>query len=83
MSAIEEVEEVVEAVRVPKMIDADRIAALLDISKRHFMRLVHDGEFPKPMLIGRAARWPATDVTGYLQRLRLQRARKPRRGRDA
>ena len=82
MSAIEEVEEVVEAVRVPKMIDADRIASLLDISKRHLLRLVHDGEFPKLMLIGRASRWPASDVAVYLDKLRKERARKQRRGRD-
>lgn len=81
MSAIEEIGEV-STVAVPKMIDADQVALLLDISKRHLARLVHDGEFPKPLRIGRATRWPATDVIVYLQKLRLQREHRPRRGRN-
>jgi excisionase family DNA binding protein len=81
MSAGGEVEEG-RTVSVPKVCDADQIAGILDISKRHFMRLVHVGEFPRPMLIGRSARWSASDVTGYLDKLRARREHKPRRGRD-
>lgn len=81
MAAFSEVEEG-GTVSVPKVCDADQIAGILDISKRHFMRLVHVGEFPRPLRIGRASRWPASDVTGYLDKLRARREHKPRRGRD-
>lgn len=81
MSVTGEVEEG-GTVTVPKVCDADQIADILDISKRHFMRLVHAGEFPRPLRIGRASRWPASDVTGYLDKLRARREHRSRRGRD-
>ena len=66
---------------VPKLIDAEQIAGLLAISERHLARLVHDGEFPKPMKLGHSARWLASDYNAYVERLRLRREIK-RRGRD-
>jgi predicted DNA-binding transcriptional regulator AlpA len=66
---------------VPRLIDADQIADLLHVSKRHFARLVHVGEFPKPVRIGGSSRWPASDYNAYVERLRVQRESK-RRGRN-
>jgi predicted DNA-binding transcriptional regulator AlpA len=66
-------------VTVPRLIDAEQVAGILVISERHLGRLVHSGEFPKPIKIGACARWQASDVADYLERLRARREAKPRR----
>jgi excisionase family DNA binding protein len=65
---------------VPQLIDGDRIAELLQVSRRTLDRLVHDGEFPKPLRIGGAARWRASDYAAYVERLAAKQAK--RRGRN-
>jgi predicted DNA-binding transcriptional regulator AlpA len=64
---------------VPRLLDGSRIADLLGISHRSFRKLVHDGKFPKPLLIGHnTPRWPASDYNAYVARLREQQAKRKR-----
>ncbi len=66
---------------VPRLIGADRIAELLQVSRRQLNRLVHDGEFPKPVLLGGTQRrWLASDYNAYVARLRERQTKARRRG---
>jgi len=58
---------------VPRLMDIEQILGLLQVSRRHFDRLVHIGEFPKPLKIGARSLWYASDYVAYLERLRAQR----------
>lgn len=66
------------AVTVPRMINAARVAYILDISERQLMRLVHAGTFPAPLRFGGSSRWEATEVAAYVERMRAARARRKR-----
>lgn len=63
---------------VPRLMEGKQIAGLLQISKRHFDRLVHDGEFPKPLRIGNCSRWYASDYVAYVERLRAEANKRKR-----
>jgi predicted DNA-binding transcriptional regulator AlpA len=63
---------------VPQLLDGDRIAGLLQVSRRQLSRLVHDGEFPKPIRVGSQPRWLASDYNAYVARLREQQAKRKR-----
>jgi excisionase family DNA binding protein len=64
----------VVATAIPALIDADEIARLLGISKRHLQRLVHGGEFPRPLKIGGCSRWSTETYTAYVARLQAKQA---------
>lgn len=67
---------------VPRLIDGDTLAGLLGINRRHLQRLVHAGEFPKPLMLGHnTPRWPASDYNAYVARLR-EAARAKRKRHD-
>lgn len=63
---------------VPRLLDGKLIAGLLQVSRRQFDRLVHDGEFPKPIVVGARRRWLASDYNAYVARLRGQPAKRRR-----
>lgn len=65
-------------VTVPRLIDAAQIAELMRVSPRHFQRLVHDGEFPRPILIGNCARWEAKAYAAHIRRLREETSKRKR-----
>jgi excisionase family DNA binding protein len=53
---------------VPQLIDADRVAGLLGVSKRQLYRLVHAGEFPQSVMgLGRYRRWDARDYAAWIE----------------
>jgi predicted DNA-binding transcriptional regulator AlpA len=65
---------------VPRLLDAAQIADLLRISTRTFRQRVHDGEFPKPILIGpNSPRWTASDYTAYVAKLRAAQIKRSAR----
>lgn len=64
---------------VPRLIDAKEITGLLKISPRTLRRLVHVGEFPKPLMLGHnTARWAESDYNAYLAKLRERQAKRKR-----
>lgn len=64
---------------VPRLIDAKEITGLLKISERQLRRLVHIGEFPRPLMLGHnTKRWPASDFNAYLAKLRERQMKRKR-----
>ena len=58
---------------VEEMFDLHRLASLLGLDERTIWRRVADGTLRKPVKIGRAARWFASDIANFQQRLREER----------
>lgn len=48
----------------------NRVASLLGINARSVWRRVAEGDLPKPVKVGRLARWFASDIANYQQQLR-------------
>ena len=44
------------------LVDADALAEMLGISRRHLKRLEASGRLPAPIRLGRAVRWNLTEV---------------------
>jgi excisionase family DNA binding protein len=42
------------------------VAEMLGVSERHLWALVARGEFPRPLKLGAASRWPYADVVAFL-----------------
>ena len=58
------------AATVEEMYDLHAVAKFLAIDERTVWRRVADGTLPKPVKVGRAARWFASDIASFQQRLR-------------
>lgn len=46
-------------------LDANRVAARLDVTPRHVARLVHAGRFPAPHYVGERKRWWLSEVQAW------------------
>lgn len=55
---------------VPRLLDADQIAELMNVTKRTVYNLHHvDPDFPEPITVGaRFVRWRASDYNAYIAR---------------
>ncbi len=60
-------------IALEQMLDVHEVAGLLAIDERTVWRRVADGSLPKPVKIGGAARWFASDIATFQQRLREER----------
>lgn len=58
---------------IEEMLDLNAVAKFLAIDERTVWRRVADGTLPKPVKVGRAARWFASDIANFQQRLREER----------
>ena len=47
-------------------LDAATLATLLQISLRHLRRLDAAGKLPRPVKLGRAVRWPVSEIRTWL-----------------
>jgi predicted DNA-binding transcriptional regulator AlpA len=61
------------AATVEEMYDLHAVAKFLAIDERTVWRRVSEGKLAKPVKLGRAARWFASDLASYQQRLRDER----------
>jgi excisionase family DNA binding protein len=52
----------------PLLLTADRMAALLEISKRTLWRLRSAGRLPRPVLLGGSVRWRSDEVRLWVSR---------------
>ena len=78
--AIEEADAGAASARVPRLIDQRTIAELLQVTPRTLRRLVHNGAFPAPLMIGHnTPRWRASDYNAYIAKLREAQAQGKRR----
>ena len=58
---------------IEELLDVHAVAKLLSIDERSVWRRAADRTLPKPVKVGRSARWFASDIANYQQRLREQR----------
>ena len=57
----------------PELLTAKQVAAMLNVSHRTIYRLVACGELPGPVKVGSASRFPASEVHGFVERLKDER----------
>lgn len=57
-----------------KLIDMKFITQLTGLTDKWFYKLIQDGEFPKPIKLGRSSRWLKSEVELWLS-ARIQQSR--------
>ncbi|HEC8324297.1 TPA: AlpA family transcriptional regulator [Providencia rettgeri] len=60
-----------------QFIDMKFITQLTGLTDKWFYKLIQDGEFPKPIKLGRSSRWLKSEVEQWLQE-RIQESRATR-----
>lgn len=50
-----------------QFIDMKFITCLTGLSDKWFYKLIQDGEFPKPIKLGRSSRWLKSEIEQWLQ----------------
>lgn len=50
-----------------KMVDMVFITEFTGLSDKWFYKLIQDGEFPKPIKLGRSSRWLKSEVEHWVQ----------------
>lgn len=58
------------------LVDMAYITAYTGITDKWFYKLIKDGEFPKPIKLGRRSRWLRSEVEAWMQR-RINRPHQP------
>lgn len=58
-----------------QFVDMKFITALTGLTDKWFYKLIQDGEFPKPIKLGRSSRWLKSEVENWLQQ-RITESRK-------
>jgi excisionase family DNA binding protein len=58
--------------RAPELLSARNAAALLGISQRHLHAMVASGRLPKPIKLGRSARWSRAALLDWIEREQAQ-----------
>ncbi|MCW2474465.1 AlpA family transcriptional regulator [Candidatus Symbiopectobacterium sp. NZEC151] len=56
------------------LVDMAYITAYTGMTDKWFYKLIKDGEFPKPIKLGRRSRWLRSEVEEWMQR-RIDRSR--------
>ncbi|EFE53631.1 transcriptional regulator, AlpA family [Providencia rettgeri DSM 1131] len=57
-------------------VDMKFITRLTGLTDKWFYKLIQDGEFPKPIKLGRSSRWLKSEVENWLQ-TRIAESREP------
>ncbi|WP_152051756.1 helix-turn-helix transcriptional regulator [Tautonia marina] len=52
----------------PRLITAEELAKLMQVSERTLWRLLSGGKVPQPVRIGRNTRWRLAEVTEWIER---------------
>lgn len=50
-----------------QFVDMKFITSLTGLTDKWFYKLIQDGEFPKPIKLGRSSRWLKSEVENWLQ----------------
>ena len=50
-----------------QFVDIKFITLLTGLSDKWFYKLIKDGEFPKPIKLGRSSRWLKSEIENWLQ----------------
>ncbi|WOB99314.1 MULTISPECIES: helix-turn-helix transcriptional regulator [unclassified Providencia] len=59
-----------------QLVDMKFITQLTGLTDKWFYKLIQDGEFPKPIKLGRSSRWLKSEVENWLQN-RIAESRGP------
>ncbi|MBO1915974.1 MULTISPECIES: helix-turn-helix transcriptional regulator [Providencia] len=59
-----------------QLVDMKFITKLTGLTDKWFYKLIQDGEFPKPIKLGRSSRWLRSEVEQWLQN-RIAESRSP------
>ncbi|HDL6672660.1 TPA: AlpA family transcriptional regulator [Yersinia enterocolitica] len=51
-----------------KMVDMAFITSFTGLTDKWFYKLIKDGEFPKPIKLGRSSRWLQSEVETWVQK---------------
>lgn len=51
-----------------KLVDMAFITAFSGLSDKWFYKLIQDGQFPKPIKLGRSSRWLRSEVETWMQK---------------
>ncbi|AWF36519.1 helix-turn-helix domain protein [Klebsiella oxytoca] len=57
-----------------RLVDMTFITAYTGLTDKWFYKLIKDGEFPKPIKLGRSSRWTESEVKAWLKR-RMEKSR--------
>lgn len=58
-----------------KLVDMLFITTLTGLTDKWFYKLIKDGEFPKPIKLGRSSRWLQSEVENWLrERIKASRS---------
>ena len=63
-----------------QLLGLDKVAKLLDVSKRYVQRLIAAHELPQPIKIGKLSKLTRGDVEAYIERLTARRNNKDKTG---
>jgi excisionase family DNA binding protein len=66
-------EELNTAVNLKQLLGLDKVAKLLDVSKREVQRLIATQELPKPIKIGRLSKLTVGEVEAFIEKLKQRR----------
>lgn len=58
-----------------QLVDMRFLTKLTGLTDKWFYKLIKDGEFPKPVKLGRSSRWLKSEVENWLQE-RINQSRK-------
>ncbi|WBM53532.1 AlpA family phage regulatory protein [Citrobacter freundii] len=61
-----------------KLVDMLFITTLTGLTDKWFYKLIKDGEFPKPIKLGRSSRWLQSEVENWLRKVRISRSFLPK-----
>jgi len=50
-----------------QLVDMRFITKLTGLTDKWFYKLIKDGQFPKPIKLGRSSRWKQSEIEGWLQ----------------
>ena len=62
-----------ETLVIDQLLGLDKVAILLDVSKREVQRLIASHQLPQPLKIGRLSKLPALEVYAFIERLKQSR----------
>ncbi|EQC1579532.1 helix-turn-helix transcriptional regulator [Klebsiella oxytoca] len=58
-----------------QLVDMQFLTKLTGLTDKWFYKLIKDGDFPKPVKLGRSSRWLKSEVENWLQE-RINQSRK-------
>ena len=70
--------EINTVVDLKQLLGLDKVAKVLDVSKREVQRLIATHELPKPIKIGRLSKLTVGEVEAFIEKLKQRRNSKER-----